>query len=85
MVYYLIICRSLTYAQRAAQVLERAGISAHILRAPKAISGEGCGHAVKVSERNLADALVVLCRGGIPPRQIFIAAGDGSYKEVRLL
>ena len=26
MVYYLIICRSLTYAQRTAHVLERAGI-----------------------------------------------------------
>ena len=29
MVYYLIVCRSLTYAQRAAAALERAGITAH--------------------------------------------------------
>ena len=27
MVYYLIICRSLTYAQRTAQVLERVGFT----------------------------------------------------------
>lgn len=85
MVYYLIICRSLTYAQRTAQVLERAGISAHILRSPKAIVGEGCGYSVKISERNLTDSMIILNRVGLPPRQIFIMASDGSYKEVRLL
>ncbi len=85
MVYYLIICRSLTYAQRTAQALERAGISAHILRSPKSISGEGCGHAVKVSERNLSEALQILNRVGLQPKQVFIQSSDGSYKEVRLL
>ena len=59
MVYYLIVCRSLTYAQRTASALERAGITAHILRSPKMISGEGCSHSVKVSERNLAPALLI--------------------------
>ena len=85
MVYYLIVCRSLTYAQRTAAALERAGITAHILRSPKSISGEGCSHSVKVSERYLADALVVLSRVGLTPKRIFISASDGSYKEVRLL
>ena len=45
MIYYLIVCRSLTYAQRTAAVLERAGITARILRAPKSIAGEGCSYA----------------------------------------
>ena len=85
MVYYLIICRSLTYAQRTAQALERAGITAHILRSPRSISGEGCSHAVKVSERNLADALTILGRVGLAPRRVFIQSADGSYKEVQLL
>lgn len=35
MLYYLIVCRSLTYAQRTASALERAGITAHIMRSPK--------------------------------------------------
>ena len=59
MVYYLILCRSLTYAQRTASVLERAGIAARVLRSPKSVAGEGCGYAVKVSERRLAEALVL--------------------------
>ncbi|SBW04537.1 conserved hypothetical protein [uncultured Eubacteriales bacterium] len=85
MVYYLIICRSLTYAQRTAQALERAGITAHILRSPRAVTDQGCSHAVKISERNLSDALQVLKRVGLSPKQIFIIDSDGSYKEVRLL
>ena len=62
MLYYLIVCRSLTYAQRTASALERAGITAHIMRSPKSIAGEGCSHSVKVSQRNLPDALRILHR-----------------------
>jgi hypothetical protein len=82
MVYYLIICRSLTYAQRTASVLERVGITAHIMRAPKSIVGEGCSHAVKISERHLSDALVMLRRAELTPNRVYIAEADGSYKEV---
>lgn len=84
MVYYLILCRSLTYAQRTAATLERAGITAHMLRSPKRVAGEGCGYSVKVSERNLAAALLALRRAGLSPKQVFLTAGDGSYREVLL-
>ena len=84
MVYYLIVCRSLTYAQRTQMALERAGITAHILRSPKVIDSEGCSHSVKISQRNLPDALRILQRVGLSPKRIFITAGDGSYQEVAL-
>lgn len=85
MLYYLIVCRSLTYAQRTAAALERAGITAHILRSPKSIAGEGCSHSVKLShQRRLADALRALHRVGLEPKRIFITTGDGSYREVEL-
>ena len=80
----LIVCRSLTYAQRTASALERAGITAHIMRSPKSIAGEGCSHSVKVSQRNLPDALRILHRTELDPRRVYITAGDGSYKEVQL-
>ena len=82
MVYYLIVCRSLTYAQRTARVLERAGISGYIMRAPKLISGEGCSHCVKVAERWLAPALKVLTREGLGPKRVFLQNEEGSYSEV---
>ena len=84
MVYYLIVCRSLTYAQRTAAALERGGISAHILRSPRSISGEGCSHSVKVSQRSLSPALVLLNRVGLNPEKVYITSGDGSYREVSL-
>ena len=84
MVYYLIVCRSLTYAQRTAAALERAGIHGQVLRSPRSISPEGCSHSVKIAQRNLPDALVVLKKMRLSPGRIFITSGDGSYREVSL-
>lgn len=84
MVYYLIICRSLTYAQRTAAVLERVGITARILRSPKNLDAEGCSHAVKIPERNLSLALTMLAREGLSPKRVYILTADGAYREVDL-
>lgn len=84
MLYYLIVCRSLTYAQRTAVALERTGITARVLRSPKSIAGEGCSHSVKISQRSLPEALLVLQRADLAPKRIFITAGAGSYQEVEL-
>lgn len=84
MVYYLIICRSLTYAQKTAAALERVGITAHVMRSPKSVSESGCSHAVKISERRLADSLQVLKRVGMSPERVYIISADGSHKEVSL-
>ena len=82
MLYYLIICRSLTYAQRTAAILERGGITARILRAPRGLVEEGCSHAVKVSERNLSLALNVLAGADMSPKRVFLMGADGSFSEV---
>ena len=84
MLYDLIVCRSLTYAQRTAAALERTGITARVLRSPKSIAGEGCSHFVKISQRSLPEALLVLQRADLTPKRIFITAGAGSYQEVEL-
>ena len=84
MLYYLIVCRSLTYAQRTAAALERTGITARVLRSPKSIAGEGCSHSVKISQRSLPEALLVFQRADLTPKRIFITAGAGGYQEVEL-
>lgn len=55
--YCLIMCRSLTYAQRSSQVLERAGITATVLKAPQSVSKTGCTYCVKLYESRLVRAL----------------------------
>lgn len=82
MVYYLIICRSLTYAQRTAKALERVGITAIVTRTPRDISETGCGYSVKVSEHRLADALVALQNAELTPRKVYTQYSDGHFREV---
>ncbi|MEG2419917.1 MAG: DUF3343 domain-containing protein [Oscillospiraceae bacterium] len=84
MVYYLIICHSLTSAQRTASVLEQAGISANVLRTPTSIAGKGCSYAVKLSQRRLPDALVLLKRAQLEPRRVYLSTVEGGYEEARL-
>ena len=47
------------------------------------ISGEGCGYCVRIAERRLTDALVVLRREGLAPKQVFLQSADGGYSEVK--
>ena len=82
MIHYLIVCRSLTYAQRTARVLERVGIGSHVMRTPKTISTEGCNYCVKIAERKLTDALKVLKKENMAPKQVYLQDRDGMFSEV---
>ena len=66
MLNYLIACRSLTYAQRAARTLERNGITAAVIRMPRELSEASCAYAVRVSERKLAAAQQALLAANVP-------------------
>lgn len=81
---YLIMCRSLTYAQRVANTLERAGIPARILRSPAEISPRGCSYSVRVGERNLSRTLTVLARKKLPYLGIYVGRSGKGYQEVEL-
>jgi hypothetical protein len=83
-VYYLLTCRSLTYAQRAAKALERAGITAIVTKVPQIISTDGCGYCVKVSAKHISNALVALKNEELYPIKIFVLYADGNYNEVSL-
>lgn len=83
MVSYLILCRSLTFAQRTAHALERSGISGHVMRAPKMIAGDGCGFCVRIPEQSLGDALRQLQQEGLAPKQVFMQMADGEFSEVQ--
>lgn len=84
MVYYLLICRSLTYAQRAAKTLEHSGITAIVTKVPQHISPDGCGYCVKVSSKHISNALVTLKDAAFYPIKIFVLYADGNCSEVNL-
>lgn len=82
MLQYLIMCRSLTYAQRTARTLERYGITAIVTRAPRDTAGQGCAYCVRVSERNLTQALTALKNAGLGPGRVYLMTPSGDVSEV---
>ena len=84
MIHYLMMCRPLTYAQRTARVLEKAGIAAIVTKAPQELTTDGCGYCVKVSEKRLADALINLNKANLPPVKVFVSGTKDRYSEVQL-
>ena len=49
---YLITARSVTQAQRMAQLLERRGVRAVVGRAPMGLTGKGCGYVLRLRGQN---------------------------------
>ena len=84
MLNYLIMCRSLTYAQRAVRELERSGITGVITKAPQSITDMGCAYCIKVSENRLMVSLQVLRQAGIDRGRVFQMEPNGSCREVAL-
>ncbi len=78
----LLLCRSLTYAQRTSRVLEQSGISAYLQRAPQGITRRGCGYCVRIREANLTTALEVLRKQNLRPDGAYVWGEDGSLRGV---
>ena len=67
---YLLICTSLTYAQRMAALLSRSGISGTVVRTPSEFAVGGCGYSVRVQERHLERAKAVAQSAGLRIKQV---------------
>lgn len=78
---YLIMCRSLTSAQKSAALLERKGISASVIKAPQGLSTKGCGYALSLY-RNFEEASVLLKQNKLLNGKRFRHLGGGEYTEV---
>ena len=79
---YLILCRSLTYAQKAAAALERRGISCGIVKAPQRLRDRGCGYALTLSRR-FSEAVDLLREKQLLTGRLFRREENGEYREVR--
>lgn len=84
MSYYLIVCRSITHAQRIAALLERGGIRVRMIRTPKTISTRGCSHSVRISEKNTVRAGEILSELGLEKEQVYRVDTDGTFQEAEL-
>jgi short-subunit dehydrogenase len=79
----LIACRSITYAQRAARVLNNAGIRASIRRLPVDLTDTGCAQAVRVEENQLHRAVTMMRNAGFTIRYTFCEQENGKVTPCR--
>ena len=80
---YLITARSVTQAQRMAQLLERRGVRAVVGRVPMGLTGKGCGYVLRLRGQTRTVAALLLREAGFAPAQVFVRQDDG-YSEVEL-
>ena len=80
--HYLLTFRSLTYAQRAARVLERAGVTGTVSRVPKSAATRGCAYCIIVAARHKEKAMGVLSAAGLSPERVLLRHENGSLEEV---
>ena len=80
--YYLIMCRSLTYAQRALYTMERSGISGSLVKVPQSVSQTGCSYGVRIPSRYLHKSIELLKEKNVPFGKVFRYLSDGELEEV---
>lgn len=78
----LIMCRSLTYAQRAMRTLERGGVTVALLKVPQSVSQTGCSYGLRVPAHRLEYCLKLLREKQNPYGKVFRYHADGSLTEV---
>ncbi len=81
MFWYDFSFRSLTAAQDGRSVLEHAGIGAELLRAPQAISEQGCGYVVEIADFEGARAFELFLANGVRFRRVFRQYENGMVEE----
>lgn len=79
--YYLFTARSVTHAQRMAQILERSGIYVKMRRVGRELTKSGCGYTLQVPERRYTQAVDTLRVANVRPVGIFSVSG-GVMREV---
>ena len=79
---YILLCRSITHAQRLQETLERIGVRCRIERPPIGLSEKGCSYAVSVKPADIMAAMQHLREVRFLPERVFYSSGDGSYREI---
>ena len=81
--HYILLCRSLSSAQKAARILQNEGVFAAIVKAPQYSEQNGCAYGVKIAERNLVRAKELLSLHELQIRKIVEVPYPNSGERAR--
>ena len=80
---YYFTFRSGTAAQSGAKRLEKAGISATMVRTPRNLQKQGCGYSLRVRRAQFRTAQEILLQSGASFQKVYTQMPDGNWEEVR--
>ena len=80
----IITFRSVTPAQRAEEVLRRAGVGCAIQRTPKWREEKGCGYSLRIWTEDINRPVALLRRNHVPMQRVYIQTPDGTLEEMNL-
>lgn len=78
----LILFKSITYAQNAAQHLKKRGINAYLVRTPLSLSGGGCGYSLKIKHNDIESAKKTLESSHVKYLSVYKVNNQGGYSAV---
>lgn len=81
--YYILMCRSMTAAQKTVRMLQNGGLFAAVTKAPQSANPQGCTYGAKIASRNLRSALELMRRAGLPLLKILETDGT-EVREVHV-
>lgn len=80
--HYLIVCRSVTQAQRAGMLFSSAGITNQVFRSPVGLTERGCSYSVRIPYQQLPHAAQLLRDYHMKPVKIVLQDEYGTISEV---
>lgn len=84
MKFCMITFRSVTPAQRAENLLRRAGFECSVQRTPRWMEEQGCGYSLRVRMQDAVRCAEHLQEAGISYRKIYLRKENGSIEELSL-
>ncbi len=84
MKFYYITFRSVTFAQRGEDLLNRNGIQCTIQRTPRWMEAQGCGYCLRLWSHDPGRAVQLLEEARIPMRRLYYKRSDGQLEEMAL-
>lgn len=81
---YLLVCSSITYAQRAKKQLNNKGIYATITKTTSEASLDGCHNAVSIKKDDLARAVKILNEVDLSIKKVYLTHMGEIVEEMKV-
>ena len=81
---FYVTFRSVTFAQRGEQVLEKGGIRCSLQRTPKWMEERGCGYSLRFWTNDLNYVMALLRQERVLFKKLYAQLEDGTLEELTL-